>query len=111
MLIRSRTREFCRCWLVKTLGQQRHEVRARDFFERSNKAASKWDRRFRRLTDLLCAARLRARYGERVRYMSLRDFVTDGGERWSKAETVGKRLSIVVVSYQQPIPLACLLES
>lgn len=54
---------------------------------------------------------LRRLYGNHVSYESVEELPAEEGARWSAADVQPVRLSIVVVSYRQPMALQCLLSS
>ena len=54
---------------------------------------------------------LGAAYGRHFRYVRLDRFSSENGERWKALGRTDVRLSIVIVTYKQPVALECLLAS
>lgn len=74
-------------------------------------AGYRWDAVRRHWSARLFARALRYRGGDHVSYESFEDLPAEDGPRWADTQVQPVRLSIVVVTYRQPMALQCLLSS
>lgn len=71
----------------------------------------KLNRELETMANKLLARHFKATMGGRVAYQSLRYLQSEHTGRWQALTSASTRLTIVVVTYRQPEPLACLLAS